>query len=1434
MEITDAQQQYVISQSSSLHPLVNSFVGRSNSLESGMNASKENVIGNSLMFVSNYNERVDSQSISVFSAGLGSMKSDTVSSTIADRGTTANIMNLATAQKLIQEGIIEEITPMENNENIVIVFGKKSAREQVLGTIKGAGLLDTIYVVENAESTLISDTSFTGKGVVLIQDDDSLYGVINGEIVLKGIRNKGSSISSNESLWNLDIRELLCAVLPGRNGGVQDQSDNASALQIATSINEHHNRRGSNVDNETGEIQITAAPARPTYTIEDVRKARQLIKGWGNRSPSSLADTIENNAVKNIPTWLTPALLRAVASDKSNVPLLLSTTRKFTRGGTGIRSNKAGECISFDDHGKFIPSTYGACFAAMLTDEATLYSASYPLVSKKSMILAVQKFCQYSEQCGHGPVRMARYDAGSLATKNGQLTKEFAAACAHWKIQLVPSAAEDQQTNPVERSYQLASHIMCTLFLSQTNLSKKHWLLFMYAANVNMNTVCRRGEKKTPCELFTGIVPDVMHLTSFATGSLALCPRVGKKQVLESMNELVVVICPMLTSRNHLVLKEGDSIPVVRCGLQHVQPNVARMSDEEVQQKLPTYDEDGRLIDFFSRKDQDFSLVSIVDSYEKGEDIPEGESSLSLDSMEIQRLTSCVGDTSDDNPYTTPIDLEETSEKLVEGTHTEPSEESEEQWAAGILDSLHTANSCTLELVRDILQNLQLGPHADTKWSDGTAAINAGKARRVHTEASPTPGMLERDKELAAMFEECTRLEVDGGIKDGTTKWITEEQFKEEGYKLYRAVVVYVTKRCGKRKCRLTFSGNDDPVNMFDPDDLFAPSLEEDFHKFITAFATYFGMKSRTTDVSTCFRSHNSWDRSKYPRKICVRLTPYQAGGPESRLIAFETCTYGARDAPGQWYQYSNKVLIESCGMRKLRATHSVYYKLGGIKSLYVALKICDDIEHFHTDDEIGTEMCEMTIQAMKQEGWNLTQVNPTLDFNSIIHKFDIISGKKAVTLTQPTQIMKLVSYFYNDEQVPPTYLAMSPKWSELASIQCEDKIQVTEYLRPMGMLQWMRLTRGNTAVLSLLAGRQGSPSAIDLEAAKVFTAYLATSKHIGITFYEGPDDRDIRKPMPFHVFTDAAQAKHVDLQCQMAYAIKAGERGHPGGAFAWKSIKASGVVGDSMAINEAMALLQVTKKVVCFRHACEELAGLDLQGTEIDDIIDGSSSPTKSYVSNELIEVVAHKECGSLGHPAADMASLQARKKYEPTWIGEDNQGTVNVVNHISADSRGLKRITRVISHLMSLVEQRLIAVQLIKSEEQQADQMTKPCVSPVEEWRKNELTLGSHPDIVEMQQLVHKKFNKRAGAIVPGGINSEIEVGKGNIHFADSFGKQRRRTGASVDDWLPRLIERLEPTVDSDYLEHVRKSLVNSMEIEKSKSSKGKFVGGAGFGFK
>ena len=202
-------------------------------------------------------------------------------------------------------------------------------------------------------------------------------------------------------------------------------------------------------------------------------------------------------------------------------------------------------------------------------------------------------------------------------------------------------------------------------------------------------------------------------------------------------------------------------------------------------------------------------------------------------------------------------------------------------------------------------------------------------------------------------------------------------------------------------------------------------------------------------------------------------------------------------------------------------------------------------------------------------------------------------------------------------------------------------------------------------------------------------------------------------------LFMLSAESKHVDGHPHWAWAIKAGERGHPGGATCWKSVKGSGVVVDSMTVNETMALLQLSKIIVCFRHAAEEVAGLDPLGDVTDDIIFGSDNPTPTFVSKELVTTLTHNEPGLLGHKAADMASIIINNQHPATWIGEDNQGTVNVVNHVSAQNKSLKRITRVTSHVMSLIDEQLIQVQLVPASEQEADQLSKPCISPLDEWR-------------------------------------------------------------------------------------------------------------------
>ena len=111
-------------------------------------------------------------------------------------------------------------------------------------------------------------------------------------------------------------------------------------------------------------------------------------------------------------------------------------------------------------------------------------------------------------------------------------------------------------------------------------------------------------------------------------------------------------------------------------------------------------------------------------------------------------------------------------------------------------------------------------------------------------------GMVVKDRILSVDFNDAIRDKIDGCVADKTLRWITEEEKEAEGYVEYRPVILLKPKRIKKNKCRLSFSGNDDPPEMFNPDD--------HFYNFFTVFAMYFDMEMRTTDVVTSFRSHNS------------------------------------------------------------------------------------------------------------------------------------------------------------------------------------------------------------------------------------------------------------------------------------------------------------------------------------------------------------------------------------------------------------------------------------------------------------------------------------------------------------------------------------------------------------------------------------------------
>ena len=143
----------------------------------------------------------------------------------------------------------------------------------------------------------------------------SIFLVLHGEIIFYGYRNKNDPVTSNKNLYNLDIKSLVAAPHLGIINDFNNNLELSSVESIVNAINSSY-IHGADKD----QLKINTFPAKPNYSISDVKACRRLIKGWGNPSTLSSADTLENKAVKNIPTWLTPALLRAIANERSNIP----------------------------------------------------------------------------------------------------------------------------------------------------------------------------------------------------------------------------------------------------------------------------------------------------------------------------------------------------------------------------------------------------------------------------------------------------------------------------------------------------------------------------------------------------------------------------------------------------------------------------------------------------------------------------------------------------------------------------------------------------------------------------------------------------------------------------------------------------------------------------------------------------------------------------------------------------------------------------------------------------------------------------------------------------------------------------------------------------------------------------------------------------------
>ena len=1289
--------------------------------------------------------------------------------TIADRGTSADIVSLEVAQQLELEGVIEGI--YEPSANIAIQFGIESATVPVMGVIYGRGLLGTVYVVNDSLATvLISDITFTEKGIILVEDNIHLIGIAGGEIIFVGSRDPTVARTDSKAMWRLDIRSLLLQEDPRIRMEMEESQKDQTAWDVIELL-------GIRPGVAQGGVQHQCYGAKPTFTVRDVRMGRAIVKALGV-SAFTLANSVERNALKNIPIFLTAALLRAIGNARGNIASAITTARKKSLGGTGIRSTKPGECVSFDLEGKHPRSTWGCCYGGGFWDENTRWPDGYGLISKSDIDLALVKYCQKVEMYGKGPVRQARFDAGAEVSKNGQLTEAFRAACAKYNIYLCPSAPEDQATNPIERGWQTISHRMTTMLLQQDTLTKSDWLLVWLAALVLDSVVCHAGEQRSPYELMTGNVPDIAHAAAFFVGQTVMFPNTGRKELMKPNYQVGVHIAPVLGNKAHLVLVGGSRTPQVRSRVEAVGLELKNLSSGELEKLKPTFDETGDLVEFHSRVNVPFSMSRYMKDYDDGVDLEDpGETLSEMVQLEVDRWmgpvqreqTQLAGTKKASKARAGVKPTLEMMEAVIEddqevgvGTSAEGLPETEE------VPTTHEADMALLVIaLQAVVEELSLehgegdshgGIHRAFMAREGVKrspedlareVLGVYKARTSHTKENPTQGMLERDPVLAEVWKESTRKEISGGILEGFRVLLTDEEKENQGWKALPLVMVYSVKRDGTLKCRAASNGSLEDPTWFDQDDLFAEGLPPVITRLMTAFAAYHKMVDISADVVQCFAQLNTWDKSKYPRLLCHKLTAYQSPTGQEAWMGNLTNNNGSRDASGQWRMVSKDALVRVCGMTQSKICRQVFFKLQGDDGLLLVGQLTDDLKAVHTDNADGYDMKQRLFEVLEKElGWKMTHQEPTKDYGSLTHTFAVIDGKQAVTLTQEAHIVKVAQLIYGPqlEDMPEVYLPLPKTWSTMASASCTELVDQKRFMQKVMSAAWAGQTRFESSAVALLACMVQRPTVLDDAAINHYSAYLYGSKGVGVTYYEAPVGTHIRTTVPLQLFTDAGENQHLNGAGHWGIAVFLGpaEENYSGAVLA-VSQKSKGVVGESVPVNEIMGTAAGVKAVVVLKYLLEEWSGAtqeDLETTEM--VLEGSAAPVECGVSDAVVQSIRNTVGGHLGD-AAMIAAARALSDRPPVSVFGDNQGVVDNISHIRHNSTGLRRVTRVVSFLQGLVEEEVINMFKVAAVDQRADALSKQYTSPVRSAAALEVLLGRHPTVSEYVARVNNKCNKR-----------------------------------------------------------------------------------------
>lgn len=961
----------------------------------------------------------------------------------------------------------------------------------------------------------------------------------NGNTIIEG------KIIPGTSLYAFDLIELL-------NAPAVDTSDNKL------------NHGNSYPSFSSSDLSVLSTTKR--YNPEKIKGIKWIHESLNHMPYSTMANNVRFGIWKNIPEWMTASFIDAVAAkDADCVPCAVTKWNRLPKAvGSGISQLVIGNSLSFD-YVQCKPTSYYGYNGMFIWEclATGLVSIIGATDKSDSLVTATESVIQFYSQHGW-KVKSARCDSGSV-----EASEKFSKICANLHIAILPSAPEEQRSNPEERySQELKKGIQVAL-LGQENLTNRHWFGASQAAacarNVSRNVRSMiLDPEKSPLQLVTRVKPDLTHIGKMGFGQLVVVPssgfETGHLPYLQSKNQLAVFLAPKLdgSSASYVIL-EGNKNPTIRKQLIPIKSSTINLTIKQAELTTPNTSLDGS-VSFKSNVSTDFSLKTNI-SNEHDANFPTKET---------------PDDTEINNIYKPEIGW---GKKLQEGQISTPITRSMKE-----NDSDLNQNETETEIDYWNI-NDNAAPNL-TKYKNYSTKITKILKERDHT--NPSSKMIKNSAELQKKWTPSIRKEIDGLVNKGCLSRVTKEE--AESGTIVPSKLTCTTKENDLLKSRYVWRGDiDKRKNPMEKSDLYSPNISSSTVMMLLSIGTYLGLEITASDVERAF-GNNPYKREK-PIYTFIDESISKSG--EKEYYKAGATGYGLQEASRVWYEEYDNLLTE-IGSIKSQFDPCLWIWQRG-NGLLINGVTTDDALRLNSPNEEGRKMLQELREAIAKKGWVITEQDTVKTLLGMVFQHNTDGS---LTLTQGKQIKRIKNHFYPNtdyKDIPQNFNPTLTTWTHEASSN-SPKTSLTEYLSAVGTLIFMLKTRYETStIISILSGKGQDPSLLDLEATYHLATYFLSTATVGITFRRGEKRNNIVK---FIGAADAAFDVYPDSRSQFGWMEKQGNE--KSGAFIAKSKKEKGPPSDSTCTAEMGSLAELIKDTIVFRGMAEEMGFLQSFPTPI------------------------------------------------------------------------------------------------------------------------------------------------------------------------------------------------------------------------------------------